>query len=135
MPNFRLYVFAAFFGGFDALEKLEREKGLSKVHVEEIIVILVILGVASTIFYIRRYKELHGEILERKESEQTVRDSRSRAILQQRELEKMFRQVETVKKEWERMLDCTGGMVILVDSDGTVKRCNQAFKTFIELTL
>lgn len=125
------YFFAALFGGFDALEKLEKNNGLSKVHPEELILILVILGFATTIFFLRRYKEFHEEISERKESEQIMRESRTQALLQQKDLEILFQHIENVKKEWERMLDSVGDMVVLSYIGGNINRCNRAFMEFV----
>jgi PAS domain-containing protein len=43
----------------------------------------------------------------------------------------LFRQVEDVKNEWERMMDCAGGMVALVNVEGNIIRCNRVFRDFI----
>ncbi|MBI5342282.1 MAG: hypothetical protein HZB63_03015 [Deltaproteobacteria bacterium] len=108
--------------------------GLSKLHLEELVTTLIMMGVTTTIFFLRRYKEFHEEITERKQSETILRESRSRALLQYKELDRLFRQVEGVKNEWEQMMDCAGGMVILVDAEGKVNRCNRVFKDFVEKT-
>lgn len=125
------YFCAALFGGFDALEKLEKNNGLSKIYPEELILILVILGIATTIFFIRRYKEFNEEIIERKKSENIMRESRTQVLLQQKDLEILFQHIENVKKEWERMLDSVGDMVVLSDIGGKVNRCNRAFMNFV----
>ncbi len=57
-------------------------------------------------------------------------DTRQELVEKHEELNKVFRQVEIAKKEWEKTLDCAGDMIILTDSDGTIKRTNRAVKDF-----
>lgn len=47
------------------------------------------------------------------------------------ELKDLFEMVMTAKNEWESTMDCIPAMVILVDADLTVKRCNRSFADFI----
>jgi two-component system NtrC family sensor kinase len=47
------------------------------------------------------------------------------------ELKDLFALVGTAKKEWENSLDCIPEMVILVDTEFFVKRCNRTFVDFI----
>lgn len=47
------------------------------------------------------------------------------------DLLRLFRQVETAKQEWEKSMDCVADIVILVDKDRNIKRCNKAL---VELT-
>ena len=54
------------------------------------------------------------------------------------ELDKLFKKVETIKKEWERTADSSGDIIILTDNDGNIKRCNKSLtiltgKTYSEL--
>ncbi|MBI5419754.1 MAG: PAS domain S-box protein [Deltaproteobacteria bacterium] len=125
-----LYALSLKFGAFDLLGKWGRQGSISKAHLEELILILVVSGLAFTTFYIRSWKELREEVLDRKRSEEILRDSRNKIMLQHKELNRLFRQVEIVKNEWERTLDCVGDMVILSDDEGKVTRCNKAFKSF-----
>lgn len=129
-----VYFLVVLFNGFDALGDWAEGRGLSKLHLEELVTILIMMGVTTSIFFFRRYKEFHEEITERKESETILRESRSRALLQYKELDRLFRQVEVVKNEWEQMMDCAGGMVILVNAEGKVNRCNRVFKDFVGKT-
>jgi two-component system NtrC family sensor kinase len=46
------------------------------------------------------------------------------------ELKTLFRQVEAIKAEWERTMDCIGDIVILADTDGRIRRCNRALREF-----
>jgi PAS domain-containing protein len=38
---------------------------------------------------------------------------------------------EIIKKEWERVLDSVGDMVVLSDIGGKINRCNRAFTDFV----
>jgi PAS domain S-box-containing protein len=123
-----LFVFS---GGLDVIDKWERKNNLSYIHVEEIVTVLIVLGIAMTIFFIRRYQELQEDILEGQESKKGSGSGQKQAIPQDKDLESLFYQVEAAKKEWERSLDSIEDMVILSDLDGTINRCNRAFKDFI----
>ncbi len=57
-------------------------------------------------------------------------DTRQELVDKHEELNRVFRQVEIAKKEWEKTLDCAGDMIILTDSDGIIKRTNRAVKDF-----
>lgn len=114
-----LFVFSVFSGGLDGIDEWQRRNGISKFHVDEFVVILVTLGIATAIFLARRTVE-KGSISGRKQ-----------AILQTKVPAHDFFQVETAKKEWERSLDSFKDMVILSDFDGTIYRCNRAFRDFI----
>ncbi len=46
------------------------------------------------------------------------------------ELKRVFRQVQEIKAEWERTMDCVLDMVLLIDADGRLKRCNRAWRDF-----
>ena len=126
-----VYALVVMFNGFDAMGEWAEGRGLSKLHIEELVTILFMLGMVTTIFFFRRYMEFHEELTERRESESILRESRNKALLQFKELDRLFRQVEEIKNEWERMMDCAGGMVVLVDADGNVSRCNRVFKDFV----
>ncbi len=41
-----------------------------------------------------------------------------------------LKQIEIAKREWEKTMDCVGEMVILTDSEGTIKRANKAVRKF-----
>jgi two-component system NtrC family sensor kinase len=51
-------------------------------------------------------------------------------VLKHEQLTTLFKQVEQGKKEWEQTMDCIDDMIILVDEDNIIKRCNKAFTTF-----
>ena len=54
------------------------------------------------------------------EKQQTIMKSNA-------ELNLLFHEIEKSKLEWEATLDCLGDMVILVNMNGRVDRCNRAF--------
>ncbi len=70
--------------------------------------------------------------IERRRVQDELLHSQQKLLKQHDELNRLFRQVEIVKQEWERTLDCIGDMVILTDEEGKIKRCNRAFKDFLE---
>jgi two-component system NtrC family sensor kinase len=71
---------------------------------------------------------LKKEIAERKKIEQELHTSREALEKQHRELNRVFLQVEVAKKEWESTMDCIKDtMVVLMDAQGRVRRCNSAF--------
>ena len=71
------------------------------------------------------------DITEQKENERALLKNRAELTVKHEELSALFLQVETVKKEWELTMDCIGDMVMLVDSEGRVKRCNRALMEFV----
>ena len=46
------------------------------------------------------------------------------------ELKRVFRQVQEIKAEWERTMDCVSDMVLLIGPDGRLRRCNRAWRDF-----
>ncbi|MDD2337083.1 MAG: PAS domain S-box protein [Geobacteraceae bacterium] len=74
------------------------------------------------------------DITRRKEAEQELQKNRAKLIQSHEELNALFNQVETSKREWERTLDCIGDIVILITADGKIKRCNKALQEFTSLT-
>lgn len=66
------------------------------------------------------------DITVQKDNERKLLKSKAELIVKHEQLSIIFSQVETVKKEWERTMDCIRDMVILLDWKGHVKRCNRA---------
>ena len=128
-----LVAFSLFSGGLDVIEEWERKNNLSTLHVEEIVTVLVVLGIATTIFFIRRYQGLQEEILAGPQSMKGLRSGQKQATLQDKNLQSLFYQVEAAKMEWERSLDSIKDMIIVSDLYGTIHRCNRPFKDFIDL--
>lgn len=64
-------------------------------------------------------------------SEHQLQTSRSDLQAKHEELKSLFSNVESVKKEWERMMDCVGDIIILTDTAGRIKRCNQSLRDLV----
>jgi PAS domain-containing protein len=127
------FVFAVISGLFGGIEEWERKKNLSNYHVEEFVILLIVLGIATAIFLFRRYEEMRGKSLEETMSNKDPSLVEPRPALQYEELETLFHRVEAAKKEWQLSLDSMREMVVLSDLDGAIHRCNRAFKDFIGL--
>lgn len=74
------------------------------------------------------------DITEHVDAEAGLNAGREECIVRNEELERLFRKIEDIKKEWERTMDCLGDLVLLVDSDGKVVRCNRPAKDFFGST-
>jgi len=71
------------------------------------------------------------DVTGQRESERELLRSKAELICKHEELSALFGEVESVKKEWEKTMDCINDMVILLDPDGRVKRCNRAAMEFV----
>ncbi len=85
------------------------------------------------------YLSVTEDITARKKAERELLKSRAELLVQHEKLKDLFDQVELSKKEWESTMDCIMGVVILVNSEGNIKRCNKAFldltgKSFHDIT-
>ena len=67
-------------------------------------------------------------------TEQLLRESQQLLEQKHEELNKLFQLVEQAKQEWQLTLDCISDMILLVDAEDKVKRCNEALVRFIGLT-
>jgi len=70
------------------------------------------------------------DITGRKKDEEALLESKKAKEKEHEELNRLFRQVESIKNEWERTMDCVGDMVVLTEGDGRIRRCNRTFKDF-----
>ena len=52
-------------------------------------------------------------------------------LRKQDERESLLRIVAEGKREWERSMDCIGDLVVLIATEGKVRRCNRPFQQFI----
>lgn len=127
------FLVAADTGLLRGIEEWERNNGLSSYRVEEFAILMMVLGVAITIFIYRRYEQIREEPLDGTTSNRDVIPAEIWAGFQYEELKNLFHQVETAKKEWQSSLDSIRDMVILSNLDGTIHRCNRAFRDFIGL--
>lgn len=67
-------------------------------------------------------------------TEQLLRESQQQLELKHEELNQVFQQVEQAKAEWQITLDCIADMILLVDGEGKVRRCNEALVRFVGLS-
>jgi two-component system NtrC family sensor kinase len=69
---------------------------------------------------------LKKEIAERKRIEEELKSQQEKHLQQHDELNQLFLQVQHGKKEWETTLDCIKEVVVLIDEQGRIRRCNKA---------
>jgi len=74
------------------------------------------------------------DITSRKETEWKLSQSRAELWDKHRELGCLYEKVSTSKQEWENTMDCIGDIVILIDTNGVIRRCNKALRDFTGLT-
>jgi two-component system NtrC family sensor kinase len=74
------------------------------------------------------------DITSRKETEWKLSQSRAELWDKHRELRCLYEKVSTSKREWENTMDCIGDIVILIDTNGVIKRCNKALRDFTGLS-
>jgi len=73
------------------------------------------------------------DITSRKERERQLLKGKAELTLKHEQLRVLFKTVESIKKDWERTMDCIDDQVIMLDSQGKVKRCNHSSVKFIGL--
>ncbi len=74
------------------------------------------------------------DITHRKQTEKALEESRAELFKKHGELQLLFDQVARSKSEWENTMDCVGDIVILIDEQGRIKRCNSALREFTALS-
>ena len=79
------------------------------------------------------------DISERKNLEQQIEQekklldqTRQELTKQHEEMKKLFRHVETAKREWEQSLDCVSDIVIVADQDGEILRANKVITSIVD---
>jgi two-component system NtrC family sensor kinase len=80
---------------------------------------------------ITNYLAVKEDITSRKKMERELHKSKAELLVKHEQLKVFFQQVEKSKQEWENTMDCIGDIVILVDTENGIRRCNKAF---VELT-
>ncbi|WP_049764395.1 PAS domain S-box protein [Geotalea daltonii] len=70
------------------------------------------------------------DITELRNNERALRKQQAELVVKHEELRNLFRQVEQGKREWEKTMDCIDDMIILVDGQDHVRRCNKSFMEF-----
>ncbi|KAF0143897.1 MAG: two-component system NtrC family sensor kinase [Nitrospirae bacterium] len=79
----------------------------------------------------RYFTYLISDITGRKMAMEELVRSNEELSRKHEELSLFFKKIESIKKEWEKTMDCVGDIVILADNNGRIKRCNKTFKEFI----
>lgn len=128
------FLVAANIGLFRTIEAWERNSGLSRYHAGELAALLMGLGIAIATFISRRYGEIRGVPPGEATPNDAIRAAGPWTASRYEQLENLFRQVETAKREWQLSLDSIRDMVILTEPDGTIQRCNRAFRDFTGLS-
>jgi two-component system NtrC family sensor kinase len=85
------------------------------------------------------YLAISEDVTARKHTERELLKNRTELLVQHEKLKNLFDQVELSKKEWENTMDCIRGVVLLVNSEGNIKRYNKALldltgKTCLDIT-
>ena len=70
------------------------------------------------------------DITAQKESHRQLLKSKAEITLKHEQLSTLFKQIESAKTEWEHTFDCIYDMVILLDLQGKIRRCNRAAAQF-----
>lgn len=70
------------------------------------------------------------DISAERENKRQLLKSKAEITIKHEQLSALFKDVELVKKEWERTMDCIQDMVILLDREGKIRRCNRAVVEF-----
>ena len=73
------------------------------------------------------------DVTDQKENKRLLLASQAELIGKHEELSALFSHVESVKREWEKTMDCINDMVVLLDPNGKVKRCNRAAIEFLDM--
>jgi len=73
------------------------------------------------------------DITGRKERERQLLKGKAELTVKHEQLSILFRTVESIKKDWERTMDCIDDQVIMLDGQGKVKRCNRSTAKFTGL--
>jgi two-component system, NtrC family, sensor kinase len=81
----------------------------------------------------RGYLLVMNDVTDHNRSPEESHQDRQEDLMKRHEdLNRIFRQVEIAKREWESTMDCVGDMVILTDREGKIRRCNRAVKGFLQ---
>lgn len=73
------------------------------------------------------------DVTDLKKKERQLVKKKEELARKHEELSLLFGRVESAKKEWETTMDCISDMIILLDPEGRVKRCNRAAMEFMDM--
>jgi two-component system NtrC family sensor kinase len=71
------------------------------------------------------------DITGRKLAERQMQKSRAELQVKHEQLNNLFLEVEVVKKDWEKTMDCLGDIIIVTDNNGRIKRSNRAMRELV----
>jgi len=74
------------------------------------------------------------DVTRQKERERELLKGKAELALKHEQLSCMFKTMESIKRDWERTIDCIDDQVILLDAQGRVKRCNRSTARFAART-
>jgi len=80
----------------------------------------------------RANQALKTQIAELKSMEAKFKSQQHEYLQQHEELNQLFNMVELGKREWEAILDCIKDVVVLVNGEGRIRRCNKALVALTE---
>jgi len=78
----------------------------------------------TAIFHDLTEKKALEEVVQKKKIR--IQKGKRDLVRKHKELNRLFDLVQVAKKEWELTMDCIGDVVILVDAEGMIRRCNTA---------
>lgn len=74
------------------------------------------------------------DITKRQQAEENLRENQRELIEKHEELNALFKKVEIVNIERQKIMDSMGDMIILTDHEGTIKRINKAVQFFSRMS-
>lgn len=102
------------------------DRSVSHASIFLLLVAAVLLATILSVFRLARQA-----FLERQLAAEQLLESQQALQQQNRELNSLFAQVEQAKHEWQMSLDCITDMILLVDEQDRVRRCNEALIRFV----
>ena len=70
------------------------------------------------------------DVTEQKDKERQLLKGKAELVLRHEQLGVLYKTVESIKRDWEWTLDCIDDQVVMLDSQGKVKRCNRSTTRF-----
>lgn len=70
------------------------------------------------------------DVTDQRNLEKELSESEAKLFMKHEELIKLFRQMESIRREWEETMDCLSDMFIVADESGRIRRFNRALETF-----
>lgn len=97
---------------------------------------LFLLGIAAVVLSVILViaVQVRRTIRRQLESEAELAEKQALLNKKHKDLEHLFDLVEQGKYEWQLALDCIADMILLVDTEGRIRRCNEAVIRFLELS-